>query len=144
MSASSQIYHNYFNYPLRIYTEDTDYGGVVYHANYIRFMERARLEWMAYLNILEPLHSGNYLFAVRSINVDYFKPFHLYDQVIIATRIKTLKRASIIFEHELHLAGNKDKIFCHAEVKIACVDQLMRPKMLPELPFFTSIRRQLT
>ena len=120
-----------FVFPVRIYYEDTDAGGIVYHANFLRFMERARTEWLRErgyeLDRLEQEYG--FLFAVRSVNIDYLKPAHLNDSLSIQTSIARIGRASLDVDHEVY----RDEILlCRARIKLAglTVDSF-RPMALP-------------
>ena len=120
-----------FAFPVRIYYEDTDAGGVVYHANYLRFMERARTEWLRIngyeLNRLE--REYGFLFAVRSANIDYIKPARLNDLLNIQVSIVRTGKASLDIDHEIY---RDEELLCRARIKLAgiAVDSF-RPKALP-------------
>ena len=120
-----------FGFPVRIYYEDTDAGGVVYHANYLRFMERARTEWLRdhgyELNKLE--QEFGFLFAVRSVSIDYLKPAYLNDLLSIQVSIARTGRASLDIDQEVY----RDKVLlCRARVKLAGVAvDTFRPMALP-------------
>ena len=120
-----------FGFPVRIYYEDTDAGGVVYHANYLRFMERARTEWLRdhgyELNKLE--QEFGFLFAVRSVSIDYLKPAYLNDLLSIQVSIARTGRASLDIDQQVY----RDKVLlCRARIKLAgvAVDNF-RPMALP-------------
>lgn len=120
-----------FAFPVRIYYEDTDAGGVVYHANYLRFMERARTEWLRIhgyeLNRLEQEYG--FLFAVRSANIDYIKPARLNDLLNIQVSIVRTGKASLDIDHEIY---RDEELLCRGRIKLAgiAVDSF-RPKALP-------------
>ena len=120
-----------FVFPVRIYYEDTDAGGVVYHANYLRFMERARTEWLRdhgyELNKLE--QEFGFLFAVRSVSIDYLKPAYLNDLLSIQVSIARTGRASLDIDQEVY----RDKVLlCRARIKLAGVAvDTFRPMSLP-------------
>lgn len=120
-----------FVFPVRIYYEDTDAGGVVYHANYLRFMERARTEWLRdhgyELNKLE--QEFGFLFAVRSVSIDYLKPAYLNDLLSIQVSIARTGRASMDIDQEIY---RNEVLLCRARIKLAgiAVDNF-RPMALP-------------
>lgn len=120
-----------FVFPVRIYYEDTDAGGVVYHANYLRFMERARTEWLRdrgyELNKLE--QDFGFLFAVRSVSIDYLKPAYLNDLLSIQVSIARTGRVSLDIDQEVY----RDKVLlCRARIKLAGVAvDTFRPMALP-------------
>lgn len=126
---------NQFIYPMRIHIEDTDFAGVVYHSNYLKFMERARSEWADELGIgLEWQRQHQIYFPVHSANILFVKPARLHERVEVVTSLKLLRRASMVFDQYLRLAASPDKILCKAEIKIACVDYDIRPRHIPPLP----------
>ncbi|MFW2438735.1 MAG: tol-pal system-associated acyl-CoA thioesterase [Arenicellales bacterium] len=120
-----------FVFPVRIYYEDTDAGGVVYHANYLRFMERARTEWLRERGYeLDKLEQEfGFLFAVRSLNIDYLKPAHLNDSLSIQTSIAHKGKASLDIDQEVY---RDEALLCRARIKLAglAVDSF-RPMALP-------------
>lgn len=124
-----------FIYPLRIQIEDTDCTGLVFHSNYLNFMERARSEWIDQLGLgLDWQQRHKICFVVHSAMIRFIKPARAHDRVEVVSAINTLRPASIIFDQYLRLAGSTDKILCKAEIKIACVDENMQPCALPENP----------
>jgi acyl-CoA thioester hydrolase len=120
-----------FAFPVRIYYEDTDAGGVVYHANFLRFMERARTEWLRELGYeLDWLEQEyGFLFAVRSVDIDYLKPAHLNDSLSIQVSIARKGKASLDIDHEVY---RDETLLCRARIKLAglAVDSF-RPMALP-------------
>ena len=120
-----------FVFPVRIYYEDTDAGGVVYHANFLRFMERARTEWLRELGYeLDKLEQEyGFLFAVRSANIDYLKPAYLNDSLSIQVTIARIGKASLEIDHEVY----RDKtLLCRARIKLAgLAAESFRPMALP-------------
>lgn len=122
-----------FIYPLRIYFDDTDALGTVYHANYLKFMERARSEWMEQVGYgLAWQRKHNIGFVIHSVQMQFLRPGRLHDQVEVISKIANLRRASMVYEQHLRLKDQPDKILCTADVKIACIDNKMRPCPLPE------------
>ena len=120
-----------FALAVRVYYEDTDAGGVVYHSNYLRFMERARTEWLRMrgyeLNRLE--QEFGFLFAVKSANIDYIKPARLNDLLSIQVAIARTRKASLDIDHEVY---RNEELLCRARIKLAgiAVDSF-RPMALP-------------
>ena len=120
-----------FLWPVRVYYEDTDSGGVVYYANYLKFMERARTELLRELGFEQDELQKNLgiLFAVRSVNIQYQKPARFNDALKVITTITALGKASIVFMqrvvHGHEVADNnspEERLLCSAEVKIACLN----------------------
>ena len=114
---------------LRVYYEDTDAAGVVYYANYLRFCERARTEWLRELGIGQQalMASDGIAFVVRSVKADYLRAARLDDALEVTTRISALRGASLLFEQDVQRAG---QLLFSAQVLIACID-LRRQKPRP-------------
>ncbi len=123
-----------FKFKLKVYYEDTDSGGVVYYANYLKFIERARTNFIQELgftlNDLRDQH--NSLFIVRKINCDYFQSAKLEDQLTIESKIIKLKKAS--FEIEQKILRDDIELF-NSNVLIVCIDNDGRPKKIPDKLF---------
>ena len=121
-----------FVWPTRVYYEDTDAGGVVYYANYLKFFERARTEMLRnqgfeqdQLNAAE-----NIIFVVRSVEIDYLSPARFNELLNVSAEVTEVKKASLTFE-QLITRGND--VLCKGMVRIACLDaKSMRPKAIPE------------
>ena len=123
-----------FLWPVRVYYEDTDSGGVVYYANYLKFMERARTEWLrSYGYEQDELNKKEgVIFAVRAIQVDYLKPARFNDLLQVNVQVKQLGRASITFNQTITLAEGDGSALCSGQIKIACLDsQTLRPVPIP-------------
>lgn len=123
---------NIFKWPVTIYYEDTDVGGVVYHANYLKFFERARTEYLRKIGLnQQQLFSQNMSFVVRSLNIDFLRGAKLDDQLMVHTVVQNIRRASIEFSQKL--VNNNNEVLCKALVNVACVDPTkMKPIALPE------------
>lgn len=116
----------------RVYYEDTDTGGVVYYANYLRFMERARSDWLRSLGMtsVELARTAGVLFAVHRVCVEYHSPARLDDDLTVSAEVLRLGRAGITFHQEVR---REQVLLCHGEVKIACLDVTdFRPCPLPQ------------
>lgn len=123
---------NKFIWPIRVYYEDTDAVGVVYHANYLNFLERARTEMLRAKGIeqTELKIKSAIIFAVRSVKVDYLKPAHFNDLLEVSTEITLVRKASLIFEQTISRAG---VVLCKAEIYVACIDSCtLKPKAIPD------------
>ncbi|WP_020652631.1 tol-pal system-associated acyl-CoA thioesterase [Massilia niastensis] len=121
-----------FNWSVRVYYEDTDAGGIVFYANYLKFFERARTEWLRATGIQqqELLDADGTAFVVKSASLDYHAPARLDDELTIRTTVEKLGRASVQFSQE---AWCGDVLLTSASVKVGCVDtSTMRPRSLPE------------
>lgn len=118
--------------PVRVYYEDTDSGGVVYHSNYLKYMERARTEWLRQLKLeqIDLLEKLNIVFVVHSMQIAFKKPAKLDDLLDVKTQIKKLGRSSIVFLQKI-LKNNQ--LLIEAEVKVACVNVLsFKPVVIPK------------
>ncbi|MBF0218031.1 MAG: tol-pal system-associated acyl-CoA thioesterase [Gammaproteobacteria bacterium] len=111
---------NEFSWPVRIYYEDTDSGGVVYYANYLKFMERCRTEWLRALGFEQSdLRQQGTIFAVRHIALNYRLPARFNDTLTVTARLSRLGRASVDFYQTVH---RNQTILCDGEVKVAALD----------------------
>ncbi|MEP4146679.1 MAG: tol-pal system-associated acyl-CoA thioesterase [Halioglobus sp.] len=120
-----------FSLPLRVYIEDTDAGGIVYYVNYLKFMERARTEFMRNLGFGKDfIFNHDLMFVVRDAAIKYLKPAQLDDQLEATARIATLGGASIIFEQTVRRDGED---LARGELTIACVDRSgVSPRRIPK------------
>ncbi|RKS87834.1 acyl-CoA thioester hydrolase [Orbus hercynius] len=111
-----------FDWPIRVYYEDTDAGGVVYHARYLAFYERARTEILRQLGISQQslLSQHNIAFVVKKMSIDYVYPARLDDLLIVCSQIDNIKRASLLFKQKI--IDQSGRLYSEAEVVIACVD----------------------
>lgn len=120
-----------FEWPIRVYYEDTDSGGVVYHANYLNFMERARTEWLRSLGFEqnELITHHQCIFAVHSMQLNFRRPAKFNDSLIVHSHVIDLSGASFEFEQKIM---RDDELLCEATVKVACLDaNRFRPKSIP-------------
>ena len=121
-----------FVFPIRIYYEDTDAGGVVYYANYLRFCERARSEWLRALGISQQqmLAEGGPVFVVRSVQANYLAPARLDDQLNIVSTIHDLRNVSVLFSQRIF---RENKLLFTAEIKVVPVSSVNgRPVPWPD------------
>jgi len=120
-----------FVLPVRIYYEDTDAGGIVYHANYLKFMERARTEWLRSLGFEqnELARAHGVFFVVKKIAIDYLRPARFNDEIAVVSRLARCGRASMEFEQNV-VHGSAE--ITRAQVKVGCVDvRTLRPSAIP-------------
>lgn len=116
----------------RVYYEDTDAGGVMYHASYIRFCERGRTEFLRHIGLSCATLDQDYqiIFVIRHIEADYLKPARLEDLLTVQTSIKELKNSSFIMEQSIFC---QDSMLFSMTVTVVCVDRNgVRPVRLPE------------
>lgn len=120
-----------FKFPIRIYYEDTDAGGIVYHANYLKFCERGRTEFLRNLGIEQDTYlKQNIAFVVKSMAVDFKVAARFNDELVVTTEITTIKRASVEFIQTI-INNNEQPVFT-ARVQVACIDLTkMRPSGIP-------------
>lgn len=109
-----------FHWPVRVYYEDTDAGGVVFHANYLKFCERARTEMLRQFGFEQDqmYTEKNIIFAVKSAQIDYLKPARFNEYLDINVAITHVKKASLYFTHIISLDG---VVLCKAYVQIVCL-----------------------
>jgi acyl-CoA thioester hydrolase len=122
---------NSFRWPITVYYEDTDAGGVVYHSNYLKFFERARTEMLRAKGISQQvLLEQNIGFVVRHMDIDFKQGAKLDEHLTVLTRVSEIKRASLQFCQEL--VNDQGRILCSTFVKVACVDnKKMKPIAIP-------------
>lgn len=129
----------HFQWPIRVYYEDTDAGGIVYYANYLKFLERARTEWLRSLGIEQDSWlDHNRGFVVRQVELDLRQAVKFNAELTVTVTVEQLKRASIRFSQQV--LGTDGQMHCAATVKAACVDlTAMRAVAIPA-PIFDSIQ----
>lgn len=123
-----------FSWPVRVYYEDTDAGGVVYHANYLRFMERARTEWLRALGFDQRrlAEEQGVVFAVRRATTEFIAPAVLDDELLVRTGIGRRARVSMTFEQRI-IRQDGGATLCAAEIQVASLDAgRFRPCPVPE------------
>ncbi|MBC3764715.1 tol-pal system-associated acyl-CoA thioesterase [Neptunicella marina] len=108
-------------FSVRVYYEDTDAGGIVYYANYLKFLERARTEWLRELGIeQDELLTRHIGFVVRQVNMDNLRAAVFNAQLVIRSRIVQLKKASLVFHQQIF--NQQNELLVDATIHIACVD----------------------
>ena len=120
-----------FSWPVRVYWEDTDGGGVVYYANYLKFLERARTEWLRSLGFVqtELARDPGIMFVVASLTIDYRRPARLDDALIVVCDYEADGAACMRFNQRIL---RDDEVLIEASVRVACLDAAsFRPKRLP-------------
>jgi len=124
-----------FVWPVRVYYEDTDAGGVVYHVNYLKFMERARTERLRAIGVEQTdlRQSEGLVFAVRSIEADYLKPARFNDSLLVSVELEDLKRVSLTFRQAVFRPGFPEDVYCTARVRVVCLSaDGFRPLPMPD------------
>jgi acyl-CoA thioester hydrolase len=116
----------------RIYWEDTDAGGVVYYANYLKFMERCRSEWLRHLGVDQRLLRAErrLQFAVVSVHVDFLRPALLDDEILVTAELERLRGATISFKQAVLRDGQP---LIDASTRVACLDcGTLKPRAIPK------------
>lgn len=125
-----------FSWAIRVYYEDTDTGGVVFYANYLKFFERARTEWLRASGISQQalIESHRVMFVVKSTTVDYHAPAKLDDELKLTVVVERLGRASVHFVQEAwRITGTQAQLLATGRIKVGCVDAAaFRPCEIPE------------
>ncbi|HEV2287072.1 MAG TPA: tol-pal system-associated acyl-CoA thioesterase [Steroidobacteraceae bacterium] len=125
-----------FAWPARVYWEDTDAGGIVYYANYLRFLERARTEWLRQRGFSQQRlqHDAGMLFAVVSLEIEYRAAARLDDELEVSCEPQPQGPATLRFAQRIHrrAAGGARELVVEASVRVACLDvRTLRPRRLP-------------
>jgi acyl-CoA thioester hydrolase len=121
-----------FSWPTRVYWEDTDAGGVVYHAQYLAFLERARTEWLRARGKGQQLlrREHDLVFAVRAMRVDFRQPARLDDQLDVSVSLRQCRRASLVIAQAIHCDG---RLLLDADVRVAALNASdFRPRAMPD------------
>jgi acyl-CoA thioester hydrolase len=121
-----------YSFPVRVYFENTDAGGVVYHGEYLKFLERARTEWLRHLGFdhqtLGRVHK--IVFVVSSMTVEFAKPARLDDAIAVSVQVESLGKVRCVFHQEIR---REDEVLVRAKVTVACVTaEGFKPVEIPE------------
>jgi acyl-CoA thioester hydrolase len=117
-------------FPVRVYYEDTDLAGIVYYANYLKFIERGRSEWVREMGIdqVAMKRDAGVVFAVRRVEADYLQPAKFDDQLDVSTTISTVSAARIVLDQ---MVLRDDAVLFAAQVTLVALDAQGRPRRLP-------------
>tara|TARA_B110001469_G_C9575977_1_gene285647 strand:- start:444 stop:875 length:432 start_codon:yes stop_codon:yes gene_type:complete len=129
-----------FSLPIRVYVEDTDAGGIVFYANYLKFMERARTEFMRSLGFDKPALFDGMQFVVQEVAVKYYSPAVLDDQIVVTAVLSKASRARFEMTQQVFrgIESEPGELLVEGSVKIACIDaQSKRAKGMPKSMFET-------
>ena len=127
-----------FQWMLRVYYEDTDAQGVVYYANYFKFMERARTEWIRALGIEQDvlLRDERRLFVVADTRAEFLQPARFNDELIVTVEVAERARASFLLHQDILRRSKPGDLLCRASVRAACLNaDTMKPARLPDTLF---------
>jgi acyl-CoA thioester hydrolase len=121
-----------YSFPVRVYFENTDAGGVVYHAEYLKFLERARTEWLRHLGFDHQALARDHriVFVVTAAAIDFAKPARLDDNVAVSVRLDSLGKVRCVFAQEIR---RDDEVLVKAKITVACVTgENFKPAEIPE------------
>lgn len=120
---------------VRVYYEDTDEQGIVYHANYLKFFERGRVEAFrsAEIELRKLLSDYDTQFVVQSLEVKYLQPAYLDQLLYIVTEVESVGSASVRYHQKAYLGTKHGSLLCEAKVRLACIDSKYRVKKLPKI-----------
>jgi len=121
-----------YSFPARVYFENTDAGGVVYHAEYLKFLERARTEWLRHLGFDHQALARTHriVFVVTQAVVDFVKPARLDDLVAVSVQLESLGKVRCVFAQEIR---REDEVLVRAKITVACVTgEHFKPSEIPE------------
>jgi acyl-CoA thioester hydrolase len=121
-----------YSFPVRVYFENTDAGGVVYHSEYLKFLERARTEWLRHLGFDHQAlaRSHRTMFVVTALAIDFAKPARLDDNLAVSVQLESLGKVRCVFAQEVR---RDDEVLVKAKVTVACVcGDNLKPAEIPE------------
>ena len=122
-----------YSFPIRVYYENTDAGGVVYHGEYLKFLERARTEWLRHLGFDHQglARSHRVSLVVTALAIDFVKPARLDDTLAVGVQLESLGKARCVFAQEIR---REDEVLVRAKVTVACVsgEGTLKPVELPD------------
>ncbi len=120
-----------FYLPQRVYIEDTDAGGIVYYVNYLKYMERARTEFMRSLGHAKgAIFNADLMFVVSETQIKYLIPATLDDELVVSAAVLSVRGATMLFEQQV---SRGDQLLCVGTIKVACVDRhSLKPKRIPD------------
>lgn len=125
-----------FTWTIRVYYEDTDAGGVVFYANYLKFFERARTEWLRSAGINQNIMTETHgvMFVVKSTAVDYHAPAKLDNELKLTVVVEKMGRASVQFVQQAwRINGERQELLATGRIKVCCVDTVrFRPGEIPQ------------
>ncbi|MCF3126442.1 tol-pal system-associated acyl-CoA thioesterase [Acinetobacter soli] len=120
---------NKFEFQIRVYIEDTDAGGIVYHANHIRYLERTRTEWRRASGIDHYWHQKDYNFVVHKIALKYIRPIMMDDMITVTASVVSCKASSFVLQQNIYRG---EIMLASGEVELACLNAELRPRRLPD------------
>ncbi|MDX1498903.1 MAG: tol-pal system-associated acyl-CoA thioesterase [Woeseiaceae bacterium] len=125
-----------FAWPVRVYYEDTDAQGVVYYANYFRFMERARTEWLRALGVdqVAMLETERRMFVVTATEAEFLKPARFNDEIVVTAALAKLSRASFEIDQNIYRSSLDGPLLLRGRIRAACIHaDTLRPTRVPAI-----------
>jgi acyl-CoA thioester hydrolase len=125
-----------FFWTVRIYWEDTDAGGIVYHTNYIKYFERARTEWLRHMGLTQSVlvRELGLLFSIVGLTIQFRRPARLDDELTVSCEFQAEGGASLLFEQRIWRGGPRGELLAEGETRVACLDaSSLKPRRLPAL-----------
>ncbi|ACA87011.1 MULTISPECIES: tol-pal system-associated acyl-CoA thioesterase [Shewanella] len=121
-----------FRWPISVYYEDTDAGGVVYHSNYLNFFERARTEWLKAIGVKQTvLLAEDIAFVVKRAELDFCRAARFEQDLFVETLVIEMKRASLTFQQRL--VDQQGVVYCEGKINVACITlSRMKPRAIPQ------------
>ncbi len=122
-----------FEIPVRVYIEDTDAGGIVFYGNYLKFLERARTDFLRSLGIKQSVMiENNLMFVVRHVSIDYKLSASLDDILIVSCLIKSMRKIGVVFTQQVTRASDQ-ALLVNADIEVVCVSSDgLRPRAMPD------------
>lgn len=122
-----------FKWPVRVYIEDTDAGGIVYYANYFRFFERARSEWLRSVGLQQTsMQAQGVFFVVKEASANYHYPAHLDDELVVTVEVEKMGKASVSLLQSVYRNQSGELVrLMKGGIRLACIDAHGRPQAIP-------------
>lgn len=115
---------DFFSIKVNIYVEDTDFGGIVYHANYLKYMERARSERLKHHGLsLAELEKQDCFFALTHIDIQYLKPAKIEDTLEVTTEIENITHTTITLKQEIRKPDDPKYLYTNSKVTLVCINK---------------------
>lgn len=121
-----------FRWPISVYYEDTDAGGVVYHSNYLNFFERARTEWLKAIGVKQTaLLADDIAFVVKRAELDFCRAARFEQDLFVESFVIEMKKASLTFQQRL--VNHEGDVYCEGKILVACITlSRMKPRAIPQ------------
>ncbi|MCB5207919.1 tol-pal system-associated acyl-CoA thioesterase [Methylovorus mays] len=129
-----------FEWPIRVYYEDSDAGGIVYHSQYLNFMERARTEWLRSLGFEQTELTAQFgiIFVVRNIEIKFKKPARFNDAIMVHSQLASMGRSRMVFEQKIFRDG---QVLTEASIEVVCIDAVNYTPVTIPAPIQQSMKK---